>query len=268
MQEVFHTVYRTTNRINGKFYIGKHTTPDPNDNYIGSGVVLSRAVKKHGVENFVKEVVAICDTETAAYALERELIEAIGLCSVTCYNACHGGVGFWKGMTHSLSARDKISAGNKGKVRSDAAKAKMSRAVMGRRASEETKDKLRAANVGKTLSKETRLKISSSGVGRLHTPEAIAKISLAMKGRVGNRSGIPHTEETKAKISATRLGVPKSAATKEKLRELNSGANNPNHGTVWITDGNTNMKKLKSDLLPIGWRRGRTFKNGYKQCSA
>jgi hypothetical protein len=39
-------IYRTTNLIDQKFYIGKHQTLNLNDNYLGSGIHLRRAIKK------------------------------------------------------------------------------------------------------------------------------------------------------------------------------------------------------------------------------
>ena len=45
-------IYKTTNLINGKIYIGQHTTDNINDRYLGSGVYFLRAVKKYGKKNF------------------------------------------------------------------------------------------------------------------------------------------------------------------------------------------------------------------------
>ena len=39
-------IYKTTNLVNGKIYVGQTTRDD--ENYIGSGSVLLQAVKKYG----------------------------------------------------------------------------------------------------------------------------------------------------------------------------------------------------------------------------
>ena len=48
-------IYKITNPINNKIYIGKDTTSDPN--YFGSGLLINRAFKKYGKEHFTKEVI-------------------------------------------------------------------------------------------------------------------------------------------------------------------------------------------------------------------
>ena len=96
-----YTVYKITNNINGKFYIGVHKTDNPYDGYMGSGVAIKRAIQKHGRENFNKEVILITESKEEAYSVEKEL--TIGYNSNDNYNMRLGGVGgftkenSWKG---------------------------------------------------------------------------------------------------------------------------------------------------------------------------
>ena len=88
---MFYTVYRTTNKLNNKFYIGKHQTENLDDGYMGSGKLLKRAIKKHGKEFFFKEILFVFDTEAEMNAKEKELV----VCSEETYNLCPGGQGGW-----------------------------------------------------------------------------------------------------------------------------------------------------------------------------
>ena len=51
---VFRYIYVITNLIDGKSYVGQHTTSNLNDKYFGSGTYLRRAIRLHGRDNFVK----------------------------------------------------------------------------------------------------------------------------------------------------------------------------------------------------------------------
>jgi|LakMenEpi03Aug12_release.lakeMendotaPanAssembly.Ray.scaffolds.fasta_scaffold991334_2 group I intron endonuclease len=51
-------IYKTTNIINGNFYIGQDSKNNPM--YLGSGKLLNRAIKKYGRSSFKKEIIETC----------------------------------------------------------------------------------------------------------------------------------------------------------------------------------------------------------------
>lgn len=88
-------VYKTTNQINGKFYIGTHKTEDLNDNYMGSGKYLQRAIQKYGVKNFKKEVLHLFDNPDEMFSKEAEIVTEDFLSEENTYNLKIGGFGGW-----------------------------------------------------------------------------------------------------------------------------------------------------------------------------
>ena len=85
-------IYITTNLINGKRYIGQHKTDNPTDSYLGSGKLLKEALAKYGKENFIKEILDICETPQEANDKERYYIALYNAVkSDDFYNLSEGG---------------------------------------------------------------------------------------------------------------------------------------------------------------------------------
>ena len=100
-------VYKTTNIVNGKIYIGVHrTNPDIFDGYIGCGVShkdskkcvnkgFPKAVLKYGYKNFKRETLFIFpgteEGKKAAYAKEAEIVNKDFVKSSKTYNLVLGG---------------------------------------------------------------------------------------------------------------------------------------------------------------------------------
>ncbi len=105
--EYKYIVYKTTNLVNGKIYIGVHKTLTPYefDGYLGNGIyinsksrcnknyVFHRAILKYGFENFKRETIKIFDNEKDAYTLEKELVNEDFVNSENTYNMVLGGCG-------------------------------------------------------------------------------------------------------------------------------------------------------------------------------
>lgn len=102
-------IYKTTNLINGKFYVGKDERNKPD--YLGSGIKLQRAIKKYGKENFIKETLEVCSTreeliEREKYWITETKAQKLG------YNIADGG---WGGNTMCEENKERIINGFKGK---------------------------------------------------------------------------------------------------------------------------------------------------------
>lgn len=111
-------VYKTTNLINGKIYIGISRKDSSNSSkYLGSGKAFRRAVKEYGKNNFIKEVL-LEDTEFMYPDLQRLEVFLIDLFDArdptVGYNISKGGdgnVGETNGMfgkKHTPEAIDKL----------------------------------------------------------------------------------------------------------------------------------------------------------------
>ena len=72
MSSIYHIIYKTTNIINEKWYIGRHSTKNLNDSYLGSGVVLKQEIQKYGKENFKREILYSDDNFEDMVAKEKE----------------------------------------------------------------------------------------------------------------------------------------------------------------------------------------------------
>jgi group I intron endonuclease len=85
-------VYKTTNLQNGKFYVGQHTLDD--DEYLGSGIILHKAIKKYGKENFIRETLEEYETKEDMNEGEKFWIEKLDARNPKiAYNIGEGGTG-------------------------------------------------------------------------------------------------------------------------------------------------------------------------------
>lgn len=103
---MYYYIYKTTNKITGKFYIGVHKTNCLADGYMGSGKVLQTAIKKYGVENFQKDIIEFFDDYSSALLKESEIVSATFLARPDVYNIRQGGLGGFDYINkHKLNSR-------------------------------------------------------------------------------------------------------------------------------------------------------------------
>ncbi len=140
-----HILYKTTNQLNGRFYVGVHSTENLDDGYLGSGHLIRRAIKKHGSENFIREILSSHEDAASAFEAERELVNERFIQHPLCYNMSTGGCGgmkrrrpftekqksnirkaHWSTKPNAAEISRKISEKKKGKAFSDEHKAALS----------------------------------------------------------------------------------------------------------------------------------------------
>lgn len=249
-------IYKITNNINGKTYIGQHryvNDDNPMYRYAGSGVALRKAYKKYGRENFSIEVLykRIQYQETAdsmeIWAIEKERKSNPN----GCYNISNGGRGnSSNGRKHTEETKRKMSKSHKG----------INTWMKGRKLSKEHRKHISEGNKGKKLSEECKQKLSESHKGKTHSTETKQKLSEINKGThrpdwVKKKI----SESTKGKPHPWSRGKKASEETRHKLSELQKGKN-------WYNNGIINKK---ARCCPDGFVSGRlpnkkVAKKGYR----
>ncbi|HAH7640449.1 TPA: hypothetical protein HID77_000175 [Escherichia coli] len=237
----FHYVYHTTIKSNrsGKIYhyVGKRTTTNLDDGYVGSGKVIKmmkRKNKESETQIYEFEVVRskLFDTAEEAFECEILLVEAArekwgrGVC----LNIAPGGVGGFDGGEHHPFY---------GKHHKPESRAKMSASRMGE--------------------KNHRYGKPSVMKGKKHSPEAIEKIAAASRGENNPRYGVTLTEETKNKIRNALTGKKRAESSTEKYTHsirIAKGQACWQHydeiRRVWIENGKPGAVKLSQIMVSLG----------------
>lgn len=205
-------IYKVTNKINGKVYIGqsvevliqrkcRHT----NDAKNGNGYYLHRALRKYGVDNFKWEVIQICKDIDELNQQEAYFIA----------------------LYDSMNTGYNLTSGGENYIRSEKTKDILRQINLGKKLSEESKEKMRQSHLGKKLSEETKQKIRQTNLGKKHTPESIKKMSGENHPFFGKHLSVQRKEKLR------QINLNRSEETKQKMIDNHadfSGRNNPMYG--------------------------------------
>lgn len=114
-------VYKTINKLNGKFYIGAHYTKslETDDGYRGTGTAIGNAIAKYGIENFNRETLHVLPDEDSMYVKEAEIVTEEYLKDPMTYNITLGGRGGRCSHMHTLEVRAMVSETMKLKIKND-----------------------------------------------------------------------------------------------------------------------------------------------------
>ena len=179
-------IYKITNLVNDKIYIGQklHDSSD----YLGSGKLIKRAIRKHGRENFTKDILEHCTSKEHLDEREKFWIKELNSRdSLIGYNISSGGI--YGDCLSTHPDRDSIIRKIKHTLNNKTAEEK---AVIS-------------------------AKISSKLKGLKKPPRKAAHTEKLRLTQLGRR----HTDETRARFSMQRAGVPKTVKQIEGVRKAN-----------------------------------------------
>ena len=214
----YHYIYKTTNLINGKYYIGIHSTSNLNDGYIGSGKRLWYSIKKYGREDFKCEILEFLPDRDSLYKRERELVNEDILKDKMCMNLGLGGTG---GQGDRFLTKEQLKKGRK------------------------KTDEILKEKYGENF----RSIVSKNFYNNLTQDD---RKSLNEKIKIGQQnSNYDFGSSFKGKKHSS-LTIEKLKGHKRQI-----GENNSQYGTMWITNGVENKKVKKEFEIPQGWYKGR-----------
>ena len=150
---MFGYIYKTTNLINNKIYIGQHHG-DFDIHYHGSGNLIKSAIKKHGVWNFETILIEECSNDEELN--EREIFW------INHFNSRDLDIGYNLHKGGISSPVYGVISHRKGKKLPPETCKRMSLADTGKKKSETHKKHISAALTGHKIPKNVRLKISES----------------------------------------------------------------------------------------------------------
>jgi len=211
-----HFIYKLTNKINGKIYIGqakdvaqRWRAHKAAAKYKKPTQIVHHAIIKYGLDNFIFEVIFGCKNQDDINWAEEYFIQY--------YDSLNNGYN----LTNGGSVAPKT----------DEWKKKISQIKMGHEVTKETREKLSKSHTGKKLSDNTKNKLSKILKGKIKSKEHIKHLSQSLKGNQNclgkqNSLGYKHTEEAKEKIGAAVKG--KSTVYKGKTWKIVDGKR------VWV----------------------------------
>lgn len=215
MTKQYHYVYLTTNLINGKQYVGEHTTNKINDAYCGSGHLLIKAYKKYGKHNFKREILEQFNSKKDAFIAQEKYINEYRTLAPYGYNISPKGGHDIKGSVSEETKkkisehRSGIDPWNKGK-------------------------KYSCPKISEALKGKPGLKGERNGM--------FGKGFLIEKEK-NPFFGKHHSEQNKQNWSQIRKGIKFSKEHKEHLSESRVGTKNPLYGKLGKDNPNFGSKR-------------------------
>lgn len=248
--EKIYVIYKITNLINNKIYIGKHETCNVNDNYMGSGKLIVAAIKKYGVSSFKKEILHIYSSYEEAANKEKEIVNIEFLNSKISYNLRVGGDG---GNTSIMKTKEE-----KNEIAKKAYLSKVKNNKL-----KDSSDVRQRKSIASKIRVEKMPNSIPKNKGRIHTGSALENIRLASKNRIGKfiwiNNGIvedqhPKDDDIPDGFTIGRLKSPFKG--RKHTDESRNKIRNNITGDIVYNNGSINIKIKDGDIIPEGFSKG------------
>ncbi len=223
----FGIIYKVTNKVNGKVYVGQTTQKLSfrKAKHINRGHYLYNALNRYGLENFNWEIISYCGSVEKLNKMEKYYIKKYNSFS-NGYNLTEGGEG-QLGVSPSGDVRQKISDSLKGRY------CGKENPFYSKKHSEKSRMKMSDALKGKMVGEK------NSFYGKKHSQESRKKMSESHMGEKNNNYGKRFSEEHRRKIGESNKGKKMSVETKRKISVSRTGKcigkDNPNAKRYVIT---------------------------------
>jgi group I intron endonuclease len=181
-------IYKTTNLINGKIYVGKQVNIRKKDVYLGSGKILKSAIEKYGRENFKKEILQECLTKEDLNHQEIFWIKELNSLQPIGYNIVFGGEG---GDTFTNNPNQEEYRKQKSEWSQKMWK------------DDEYRKHMSDIRTGQKMSDQARRNMSNASIDKPKTEEHKESLSKAWEKRKIEK---PHTQETRDLMSNSMIG--------------------------------------------------------------
>ena len=287
--EILGIVYKVTNQLNQKSYVGQTRRIKQFKSYYGSGKLIKQAIAKNGKGNFTKEILFECFTQEELDEKEIKAIIEHKSYAPEGYNLAEGG------QFGSGSSKLKYLSEEERQAHSE----KMKNACNYKEKYTEKeyaefceKAKLRAIEINQRP--ETKLR--KSKIMKKRHEDGLVIVDPEKRREAANRPGVKEkksksqkeswlrkteeekeiirqklseahkTEEYLEKYREFRKDFAHSDETKEKLRQANIGKHHSEetlkklNNRKWVTNGKINLNLKKDETIPEGFYEGMTQK--------
>jgi len=250
-------IYKITNTINHKTYIGLHSTFNIKDSYMGSGTNICNAIKKYGKENFIKEILFVFDNKDEMCEMEANLVNKDYIKRKDTYNIILGG---GIGTLNTTTVKDEYGNIMQVNIKDERyLKGDLVGVTKGMVKIIDENDKCFMVKIDdpKILSGEykypwlNKINVKDKEDNTFQIDKDDPRYLIGEL--VGIWKGKKHSEKTKKKMSETAK------------RRLKNPKNNTQYGTCWIYNEELKESKKckKEDIqqwLDKGWIKGRKIK--------